>query len=411
MIIYRYIFTYFFILQSHIPTCYSIYIKLSSEETNSSFNINTKMSIFQSDPASCGPSNALTNLNKFANQDNSLSNQFIGSSHHQGNAEQQNVLSRNNFNSINENLQYDFNQFNQQHQQPHQSFSNSGFIPQQQQQQQQHQSQFQNQANSQWINDFQKMNINNIPQEEHIQQLRQANQQGWINEFQSMQQMDSSQHQQQQMQQQNQQHQQQYNSNAFQMRSNMMLNNSSMMYDQQQRTNLQQQQSNIETDDMYDMFEQVENELNELKTLVKEEEKQKEEEMNKDESEKILFAQIAKNVFNTMNGTNKNNTINSNTSQKFQNSNFLKLMQKIGERKIEINNEGNKFIDENGNDIRDYLPDPLKDLKDSDLSYENGAYKNAEIVMQANSDNTNRQNPDNSGSLRPGHWDEVFEDA
>ncbi|GMF04531.1 unnamed protein product [[Candida] boidinii] len=85
-------------------------------------------------------------------------------------------------------------------------------------------------------------------------------------------------------------------------------------------------------------------------------------------------------------------------------------MQKIGERKIEINNEGNKFIDKNGNDIRDYLPDPLKDLKDSDLSYENGAYKNAEIVMRANNDQQN-SNKNGSGSLRPGHWDEVFEDA
>ncbi|CDK28585.1 unnamed protein product [Kuraishia capsulata CBS 1993] len=105
------------------------------------------------------------------------------------------------------------------------------------------------------------------------------------------------------------------------------------------------------------------------------------------EAEKIKLAEIARNVFTSMTtGTSTTDTIS-----KFQNSNFLKLMEKVAQRQVEINPEGNKFIDQNGNDIRDLLPDPLRDIKEA-----------AEPFQSAN---------EAQPGLRPSQWEEVFDDA
>lgn len=83
-----------------------------------------------------------------------------------------------------------------------------------------------------------------------------------------------------------------------------------------------------------------------------------------DEEDKIKFAILAQNVFNTMNNTPKN--ISANTSNKFKASGFMQLMNRISNREIEISNDKKKLVDQNGMDIRSDLADPLAGLQIND---------------------------------------------
>lgn len=132
-----------------------------------------------------------------------------------------------------------------------------------------------------------------------------------------------------------------------------------------------------ELEDEFDSaFTELENELNVENQKVEEEEDQmvgssvsqsttKTETGNPglNEEDKIKFAVLAKNVFNIMNNTPKG--ISSDTSDKFKQSSFMQLMNKISTREIEISNDKKKLVDQNGVDIRSRLEDPLRDLKDN----------------------------------------------
>lgn len=117
--------------------------------------------------------------------------------------------------------------------------------------------------------------------------------------------------------------------------------------------------------DFESMFIDIETELlpdqeNQNQKNIEEEELKK----KADEDEKIKFAILAQNVFNSMNNTPRN--ISSNTSNKFKQSGFMQLMNKISNREIEISSDKMKLVDEKGNDIRSVVVDPLSNLGLSD---------------------------------------------
>ncbi|VUG20249.1 DEBR0S6_11364g1_1 [Brettanomyces bruxellensis] len=110
-----------------------------------------------------------------------------------------------------------------------------------------------------------------------------------------------------------------------------------------------------------------------------------------DESEKEKFADIAKSVFDAMEKGSSH--ASAKTNDKFKNSKFLHLMDQISKREVEINKTNDKFIDARGHDIRDDLPDPLRDLRDRNL-YEGGPFEAAREI----SANQGQQ-------ISPGDWE------
>lgn len=113
------------------------------------------------------------------------------------------------------------------------------------------------------------------------------------------------------------------------------------------------------------MFNDIETEL--LPDQENQSQKNAEEEeltRKADEDEKIKFAILAQNVFNSMNNTPRN--ISSKTSNKFKQSGFMQLMNKISNREIEISGDKMKLVDQSGNDIRSSIVDPLSNLNLSD---------------------------------------------
>lgn len=107
----------------------------------------------------------------------------------------------------------------------------------------------------------------------------------------------------------------------------------------------------------------LEPELNQLESEF--EQVEKELEIVEDHPDKEKFAAIAKSIFSSMTQTSP--AVSETTSRKFQQSSFLQLMDSVAKRKVELNSTSDKLIDEKGKDIREYLPDPLKDLKEGDL--------------------------------------------
>ena len=68
-------------------------------------------------------------------------------------------------------------------------------------------------------------------------------------------------------------------------------------------------------------------------------------------------------------------------------------MDQVSKREVEINKTNDKFIDARGHDIRDDLPDPLRDLRDTNL-YEGGPFEAAREI----SANQGQQ-------ISPGDWE------
>ena len=282
------------------------------------------------DSASCGPSTALQNLNKHAQRDNSLQHQRHqhpqqqGASIHQFRQGQQ----------VDSRLNADFKQFNSGN-----DFANS-FMNQmnikpsmQQHQQQQHQQQHQHQQPA-WVNDFSNLSI----QQQHQHQNQQQNQgtkSDWHQQFmqQQQQQPNTLQHQSnfQQM-------TPNYAMGSYQMR-NTATTMTPMFHNQtehQQQHKLEEEQRALEK-----QFDMIEKQLqNESVTT--------EENSNQDEA-KEEFARIARKAETSM------KTIDSHDSEmneKFQNSQFLKLMSSIGNRQVEL--EGDKLVtSDSKEDIRE----------------------------------------------------------
>ena len=113
------------------------------------------------------------------------------------------------------------------------------------------------------------------------------------------------------------------------------------------KNDITQEQQIVETKEDEERLEEQEKAEREPQTIL-------------DEDDKIKFAILAKSVFNLMNETPKH--ISSTTSNKFKQSGFMQLMNKISNREIEISNDKRKLVDQSGADIRSALPDPLSNI-------------------------------------------------
>lgn len=113
----------------------------------------------------------------------------------------------------------------------------------------------------------------------------------------------------------------------------------------------QQQQQNMigsmkSMTDMFDSaFQDVEKELQE-----KEEEQQQQQQPTIIEEDTNL-ANIALSVLNIMQSTKIQPTVSTNTKEKFQQSKFMNLMQRISNKEVELDTVGEKFVDNYGKDI------------------------------------------------------------
>lgn len=273
------------------------------------------------DSASCGPSTALQNLNKHAQRDNSLQHQR----HQHPQHPQQQGASIHQFRQgqqVDSRLNADFKQFNNGNDFAN-SFMNQMNIKPSMQQHQHQQHQHQQPA---WVNDFSNLSIQQQHQHQHQnQQQNQGTKSDWHQQFmqQQQQQPNTLQHQSnfQQM-------TPNYAMGSYQMR-NTATTMTPMFHNQtehQQQHKLEEEQRAFEK-----QFDMIEKQLqNESVTT--------EENTNQDEA-KEEFARIARKAETSM------KTIDSHDSEmneKFQNSQFLKLMSSIGNRQVEL--EGDKLV-------------------------------------------------------------------
>lgn len=279
------------------------------------------------DSASCGPSTALQNLNKHAQRDNSLQHQR----HQHPQHPQQQGASIHQFRQgqqVDSRLNADFKQFNNGNDFAN-SFMNQMNIKPSMQQHQHQQHQHQQPA---WVNDFSNLSIQQ--QHQHLnQQQNQGAKSDWHQQFMQQQQPNTLQHQSnfQQM-------TPNYAMGSYQMR-NTATTMTPMFHNQtehQQQHKLEEEQRALEK-----QFDMIEKQLqNESVTT--------EENTNQDEA-KEEFARIARKAETSM------KTIDSHDSEmneKFQNSQFLKLMSSIGNRQVEL--EGDKLVtSDSKEDIRE----------------------------------------------------------
>lgn len=282
--------------------------------------------------------NALSNLSKYAQTDNTLRNE--ASRRNIGNQPQQ-------FKSqvgVDHNLNQEFNKFTRSN---NNTFANN-FMEQIQHQRVQigdH-----SQRENGWVQNFSQLSLNQNPvlgDREVNHQSNLLNQSGsaWHEQFMKH----NHQHNTINPSLQNHQYTPAYNQDF-----RMMNNNMGPIYSQ--NTNLTEHKEVHKLEEelkaFENHFEMIEKELNEQSM---------QQEPLDFETDKDKFAETAKQVHNTM----INSDTSAETNSKFQNSNFLKLMTAIGNRNIEL--EGDKLVStSNGEDIRQHLSDPLKDFRQED---------------------------------------------
>ena len=288
------------------------------------------------DAASCGPSNAIQNLNKHTQRDTSLQHQRLqqttgASSVQQFRQGKQHVDPRlnNEFQQFNSGSDFASSFMNQMHMKPNVQ-SHQQVHHQQQQQQQQQQPQFQ--QSGAWVNDFSNLSIQQKPQV----------QTDWHQQF--MQQNQNVAHQSQVLQSNFQQMAPNYAmGNNYQIRNNVV--SMAPLYqnqsEHQQSHKLEEEQRRFENE--FDLIE---------KHLAAEQQQQGEEasmEANIDDIAKEKFAETARKVEDTIKSKNYDD---SEMQKKFENSQFLKLMSSIGNRKVEL--EGDKLVtSDSKEDIRE----------------------------------------------------------
>lgn len=310
--------------------------------------------------ASCGPSNALQTLSKHTQRDNSLQNDLMNQNRTP--ADQQQF--RSNSYQVDQNLNRDFQQFNGQNN----AFSN-GFLAQYLRPMSNAPVNVQNRAQQGWVGDFSKMSISQQPQghqghasiqshqNHQAHQTHQGQHQtGWHQQFMAQKQPQAP-------------HMSQDHSmapnytNAFSL--NMRTNLSMPMYNQQhlipptehkQVHALEQEQQKFD-----DHFEQLEKELAAQQPEYQIGDQHPAEfHIDNSEFEKQQFADAAKQVHDSMLASQQS----SETSEKFQQSGFLKLMGSIKDRSVELSHQGDKLVDStSGQDIRTHLPDPLREAR------------------------------------------------
>ncbi|CAH2351285.1 hypothetical protein CLIB1423_03S02828 [[Candida] railenensis] len=296
--------------------------------------------------ASCGPSNALTNLSKHSQRDTTLQNEAS----QRFNAFNKGQDFKTNSNQIDRNLNRDFeqfsghqNQFQAQHQQyQFQPFQHSNQQQQQQFNQQQHhnvmhanQQPMQN-GQAKWVSDFSQMNIGDQQQKNN-----------WQSQFMAQPQQNI----QQQRHQQSPSHLQQPMVNRY--IAQTMPFNLSMRTDLSTPLTEHQEVHQAESvqESFNQQFDEIERELQSNEQVLN---KQLSDRGGDDKAE---FAKTARQVHSSMMSVQ-----NEETSNKFQNSNFLKLMSSISNRSVEL--EGDKLVDTDTRvDIREHLADPLQHEK------------------------------------------------
>ncbi|CUM51049.1 unnamed protein product [Debaryomyces tyrocola] len=283
------------------------------------------------DAANCGPSNALQNLSKHTQRDNTLQNEIIRNQPQQGNGFRNQPI-------VDQRLNQDFQQFsngqafNQFQPEPvHQRFH-------QHHRQHNHAQHSQHHPQQGWVQDFSKMSINQQPRHQARNMRNGKVQNDWNQQFMNQ----TSQH----PVQNNVAYQPQHQMGGFQM--NMRTNLSNSLY--QTRGNIpehKEMHKMEEENQIFDaQFDQMERELQHEQMSN---EQTAEVQMDGNEFEKEQFAKTAKQVQESMlKGENTE------TNTKFQNSNFLKLMSSISNRSVELSAEGDKLVSkQSGEDIRD----------------------------------------------------------
>lgn len=293
--------------------------------------------------ANCGPSTALQNLSKHTQKDNSLQRQ------HQNIPQPQTGIQNFRLNTADSRLNNDFQRFNNGNDFAN-SFMNQVNVKPGFPQPQQHHSPVP-QAQQGWVNDFSTLSINNQPPQMMAKNVPAQQNADWHQQFiQSQQGM--QQQQQQNIQQQNIQ-QQGIHSMAPNyavgqgFRMNMRTDLSAPVYAQQSEHQeihkIEEQQKQFES-----QFDAIEKELQNSE----QQQQQQQQELHTIEiagdGDKEKFAETARKVEQSMHNVNSQNM---EMKDKFQNSDFLKLMKSIGNRQVEL--EGDKLVDVNsGQDIR-----------------------------------------------------------
>ncbi|ODQ80942.1 hypothetical protein BABINDRAFT_118312 [Babjeviella inositovora NRRL Y-12698] len=311
-------------------------------------NINTQHIM---DTASCGPSNALQNLSKHTQRDRSLQNDIsLGA--------RQALFASNKFNQVDRNLQNDFAAFNQ----GQNSFQQAHYEQLYNQQFPANVEQQRRAEDSQWAQSFQDLNLTSQPQNLSVA----SNQ--WQSQF---------------MQQGNVQQPQIRPLNAFAtnfMRSGMTGN---MAMTVPQPTHQLEHQQLHKQEAEQDLFNQ---EFANVERELQQEARQVDVTVPEDHS----LAATAEQVLAVMTGEATSRSAE--TNSKFQNSNFLKLMQSIAAKEVALNDSQDKLVTRDGTDIREvpempavmaggfsgnpltreargsHLPDPLAHIPDGALS-------------------------------------------
>lgn len=299
--------------------------------------------------ASCGPSSALSQLSKHTQRDQSLQHEFNNS---------QSNFQRNTFRShggIDANLNQEFQQFSsggntfdphfaaRNHQQLHQPRGQPVF----------------GQPNQGWVQDFNRLSVSDRPAQklDWHQQFMQQNVQNQVgaqvNMQQNAQNMQSIQGGQ----------QMQYNM------TNMGMGYRSMNYMQNQQQSSQQNQHQHQHQDLQHAELNLDDQFDQLEREMQEQEQEQTHTLDiEDETDKEKFADAARQVEQSM--MSEKNLSSEETSSKFQNSDFLKLMSLISSRQVELSKEGDKLVEKNsGEDIRAHLSDPLKHEKEAQPDY------------------------------------------
>lgn len=274
--------------------------------------------------ASCGPSNALQNLNKHTQRDTSLQHEFVNRPQQAAPAFRQNQ-------HVDPRLNSEFNQFAQAGEFAQPVFQGqlvqTAFQQQQhqfQQQPQTHQPQKQQPHKLSWVNDFSNMSLQGAPQKLD-----------WHQQF--LQQQPA------------QVHRPMGQAPMYRMQQNLQPSYAvGQIPSEHKEVHYMEQSKQLD-----DQFDQLEKELAE---------REKTEEMQQgNDVEKEAFANSARQVRDLMMKANQQST---ETTEKFRQSEFLKLMTSISDRQVEISNEGDSLVHKaTGQDIREHLPDPLQDVR------------------------------------------------
>ncbi|WEJ95616.1 hypothetical protein PSN45_003139 [Yamadazyma tenuis] len=272
---------------------------------------------------SCGPSNAVKNLAQYSSRDTSLQNDVARGRGPMG------PQSFRNTNVVDNNLNQQFQEFSGA---PTTNFA------------------------SQFMNQF---NPGTIQRPGPPSQLPQAQQQGWVNDFSHMSlEQRQHQHHQQQHHQQHQQHHQQHQQQQYQQDWHSQFNSQTRSQPSQLSPNYTSFQLNTRSN-LRTHFEPIAANMTEHReTHHLEQQNQQfeqhfqdiEKELAADTSDKQEFAMAAKSIHTTLSSQGSRNN---EMADKLKNSEFMKLMDSISHRRVELSTQGDKLVDQQGNDVRD----------------------------------------------------------